>query len=314
MFKVIRLLLALVLIGYVIWKFFPIGVDSRYLEQLLLASLAVQPLVLISLVLQSSRLGMMAGLPARKIRRPLAAFVLSQGLNLILPGRVSEAFKATYLRAYAFVPLSKGMAAVFLERSVDTLIVAALGLVGIALLSLGSNLMAFAIAGAVTTFLICVPLLESQLLSLAGMIPWERVRNFLEIFFQHVAEIIRGGDFYRALVLGVATWAISFANIYLFVIMAGARPVDIAGVLLLFVATTVGGAIPALPGGFGGYEAAAVFALKSYGYNVEEALSLAIVMHLAQFVIPVIGASLVFSRERTGVSALVKRIMTKTSG
>jgi len=304
----IRLFLALGLIVFVIWKFIPIGIDYVDFDCLLWASLAIQPLVLISLVFQSIRLGLLAGLPHMQIRRPLSAVLLSQGLNLALPGRVAEAFKATYLRAYADVPLSRGMAAVFLERSVDMIIVALLGLLGVVLLSKGSNWIAFCVAGILMLFLISIPLLENRLLLLTKILPWVRLRGFFESFLQHVADKVRGGTFYYALALGGMAWIASFANIYLFVNIAGAKPVDFGGIMLVFVATTIGGAVPALPGGFGGYEAAAVMALKPYGYTFEDALPLAIVMHLSQLLLPVLGAGLILTKERVGISALIKQL------
>lgn len=308
MLGLIRLFLALGLIAFVIWKFIPIGVDYVDFDRLLWASFAIQPLVLISLVFQSIRLGLLAGLPHMQIRRPLSAVLLSQGLNLVLPGRVAEAFKATYLRTYADVPISRGMAAVFLERSVDMIIVALLGLVGVVMLSKGSNWFAFCVAGFLILFLISIPLLENRLLLLTKLLPWAKLRVFFENFLQHVADKVRGGTFYYALALGVGAWIASFANIYLFVIIAGAKHVDFAGIMLVFVATTIGGAVPALPGGFGGYEAAAIVALKSYGYNFEEALPLAIAMHLSQFLLPVLGAGIILIKERVGVSALIKKL------
>lgn len=225
-----------------------------------------------------------------------------------MPGRVAELFKATYLRAYADVPLSRGIAAVFLERSVDLLIVAGLGLIGAALLSNVDNKLAFGLAVLVIAALIFIPLLEKQLEVLSKRIPWSKLRVFSEELLKHIAETVRAGTFYRGLALGVATWAASFANIYLFTNIAGGKPLDFQGILVLFVVTTLGGAVPALPGGFGGYEAGAILVLKSYGYSFDEALPFAIGMHLAQFVLPVIGGAFILSRERVGISALLHEL------
>lgn len=308
MSKFLRLLIALVLIIYIFWEFHPTGIKNVDFYHMLWASLVIQPLVLISLVFQSVRLGVLADISRSEIRRPLSAVILSQGLNLALPGRIAETFKATYLRIYADVPLSRGLAAVFLERSVDMFIVGVLGLVGVVLLSSGGNLLAFFIAGLLLLFLISIPLLEVYFLRLTKILPWLRLRNFFENFLLHVSGKMRAGTFYSALALGAFAWLVSFANIYLFVNVAGTKPVDFAGVLMVFVATTIGGAVPALPGGFGGYEAAAVLALKPYGYSLEEALPLAIFMHLSQLLLPVLGAGLILTKEKIGISALINQL------
>jgi uncharacterized membrane protein YbhN (UPF0104 family) len=304
----IRLILALGLIVFVFWKFIPIGIDYVDFDRLLWASLATQPLVLISLVFQSIRLGLLADLPNIQIRRPLSAVLLSQGLNLAIPGRVAEAFKATYLCAYAGVPLSVAIAAVFLERSVDIIIVALLGLIGVILLSKDGSWFAFFVAGILMLVLISIPFLENRLLLLTKLLPWARLRGFFENFLQHISDKVRGDTFYCALALGVLAWLTSFANIYIFVNIAGTKPVDFGGIILVFVATTIGGAVPALPGGFGGYEAAAGLALKPYGYSFEETLPLAIAMHLSQLLLPLLGAGLILAKERIGISVLIKQL------
>lgn len=304
----IRPILAVGLVALVVWKF-GAGIFGEFdFNRLTWAVLAIQPIALIGLIVHSMRLGVLAGLPASKFRRPFSALLLSQGFNLVLPGRIAELFKATYLRAYAEVPLSRGMAAIVLERSVDLLIVAGLGLVGVALSASADNKLAFALAALVITALISIPLLEHRLSALANCIPWKRLRSFSQELLKHLAETVRTGIFYRGLALGIATWVASFANIYLFVNLAGSKPVDCGGILLLFVATTIGGAVPVLPGGFGSYEAAAILVLKSYGYQLDEALPFAIGMHLAQFVLPVLGGAFILSREHIGISALLRQI------
>ncbi|MCX8063352.1 MAG: flippase-like domain-containing protein [Anaerolineales bacterium] len=308
-----RALIGFALVIFVFWELVPTGLGWTNLTGLLWASVAVQPFVVLATLFHAMRLGLLVGLPPFDIRCPLSAILLSQGFNLVFPGRIAEAFKATYLHAHAGVPLSKGIAAVFLERMVDSLIVAALGLTGIALLSTRNGWFSFGMAGLVVILLIFIPLFENRFLMLAKLLPWARLRAFAASFFVHIADTVRNGCFYSALGLGLATWATSFVNIVVFIQVADIKPVSMSGILILFVATTIGGAIPALPGGFGSYEAAAVLALKPFGYSLEESLPLAIMMHLSQFVIQVLGAVYVLSRERVGVSALIRQFHAQIS-
>ena len=308
MIGLFRIFLALMLLVFVTWKFVPREIDHIDFGRLLYASFMIQPLVLISLLFQSARLGLLAGLKHIQIRRPLSAVLLCQGLNLILPGRVAEVFKATYLSNYANINLSIGVAAIFLERFVDILIVGLLGLVAFVLLSEGGNWFVFFVAGILMLSLFFLLLFENRLILLSKLLPWLRLRRFFESFLKHIVDKVRVGTLYYAILLGFMAWIASFVNIYLFIHLAGVHPLNIGGVILVFVATTIGGSVPALPGGFGGYEAAAVLVLKSYGYSLEEALSLAIVMHLSQLILPLIGSALVLSMERLGVSALIKQL------
>jgi len=297
----------LAVVGLVVWKLLPAGMERYFTGELLWAGLAIQPVALAGLAVHAARLGILAGLPLTRPGRPLAALLLSQGLNLLLPGRVAEFFKASYLHTHANVPVSRGLAAVFLERSVDVVIVAGLSLAGLTLFATGAPLWSYAAAGSLLVLLALAPLLEEKLARLLARLPWPVAANFLERFCRHVSSIVREKVFLSALVLGIITWLFSLLNVYLFIRLAGGHPVDAKGALAVFVATTIGGAIPGLPGGFGAYEAAAILALRPYGYEVGEAFALGLAMHLAQFVIPLSGCGFILARERIGVSQLIDR-------
>lgn len=305
--------MALTVVGLTVWKLLPAGIESHFTDQLLWAVLAVQPIALAGLAVHAARLGILAGLPLTRPGRPLAALLVSQGLNLLLPGRVAEFFKASYLHTHANVPVSRGLAAVFLERSIDLVIVAGLALAGLTLFATDAPLWSFVVGGSLLVLLALAPLLEEKLARLVGRLPWPVAASLLERFCRHVSSIVRERVFLSALVLGVITWSLSLLNVYLFIQLAGSQPVDAKGVLVLFLATTIGGAIPGLPGGFGAYEAGAILALQPYGYEVGEALALGLAMHLAQFVIPLAGCAFILASERTGLSQLIDRVRNELS-
>jgi uncharacterized membrane protein YbhN (UPF0104 family) len=66
-----------------------------------------------------------------------------------------------------------------------------------------------------------------------------------------------------------------------------------------------------LPGGLGTYEAGAVYALTSLGYPFADALALAVVLHGAQLVLPLVLALLVMSTERLGLLSLIREFRRK---
>jgi uncharacterized membrane protein YbhN (UPF0104 family) len=111
-----------------------------------------------------------------------------------------------------------------------------------------------------------------------------------------------------ALLVTAAAWLLDFVTIALFFHAAGSIPLGLSGALLVFVATTIGGAIPALPGGLGTYEAAAVFSLKSLGYSFEEALALGFALHATLFCLPLISSLVIVTTEKIGIGALVRNI------
>lgn len=272
----------------------------------LVAGLVVQPIILCCYFVLAMRHVLLIGAPRIGLSVAFRAIVLSQGLNLVLPARLSELLKATYLRDHASVPLSSGVSAVVLERSVDVLIVAALGALGVILYFDRGNFALIAALGLVLT--VAIPVLVRSpglVLRVVHAVPSERLAGFLERTYRHFSATAGTRAFWYALLLGGMAWGLSYVNILVFLELAGSIPIGFAGALLVFVLTTLGGAIPALPGGLGTYEAAAVIALRSLGYSFDEALVLSLAMHAAQLILPFVMAALIMLTERTGLSSLV---------
>jgi uncharacterized membrane protein YbhN (UPF0104 family) len=306
--RLLRVAVVAALIALFLWQFLPSDFSVHLERRLLVAALAVQPIVLIGLIVQASRLAILAELPLRRLGCVLSALVLSQGLNLLLPGRAAELVKVSYLHANAGVPVSKGTAAIFLERSVDMIILLAISLLSLAQFTEAAQALTYTTVGVILVALVAMPLLEERLARLLMRLPWPAAATFAERFCRHVSQLVRTGGFYRALALGVATWAISVLNILVFIRVASDRAIDLKGVFALFIATTVGGAVPGLPGGIGAYEAGAILALRPYGFGLTEALAIGLIMHIAQYVVPLLASSAIMVRERTGLAEMVKRL------
>lgn len=274
--------------------------------QQLVALLVVQPIILIGLVLQGVRHAMLIDRPGLSYLATTKAVALSQGLNLLLPARLSEVLKATYLRDRANVPMSAGLSAVLLERTVDLIIV---GFLGIACLfffaTMVSQALIFVLVVMIAGILGLALWGRRGILALARALPWPRISGFVELAYLHFSGSLKSPRFFLSLGLGLLIWGLSFLNIFLLIGFAGGIQVGVYGALLVFVWTTVGGAVPALPGGLGTYEAAAVFALMSLGYPFADALALAVIIHGAQLVLPLILALTIMLTERLGLSSLI---------
>jgi uncharacterized membrane protein YbhN (UPF0104 family) len=266
------------------------------------------------LVLQGFRHAILIDRPGLSYLVTTKAVILSQGLNLLLPARLSEILKATYLRDRADIPMSVGLSAIALERTVDLIIV---GVLGVVCLFFFATMVSKTLILAI--ILIIVGILASALwgrrmiLALARALPWPQLGGFLERAYLHFSGSLRRPKFFLSLGIGLLIWGLSFVNIYLLIESAGSIQVGFYGALLVFVFTTLGGAIPALPGGLGTYEAAAVFALMSLGYPFTDALALAITIHGAQLVLPLILAFGIMLTERLGLSSLIADLRTDMS-
>tara|TARA_A100000171_G_C2137337_1_gene151379 strand:- start:651 stop:1655 length:1005 start_codon:yes stop_codon:yes gene_type:complete len=280
---------------------------------LLYSGLTVQPIILCALLFLAIRHVLLIGSPRIKLRVAFRAMILAQGLNLILPARLSELLKATYLRDHANVPLSTGISAIVLERTVDIIILSALGFVALVNYFDRGDFATTSSLGFILIILMVTFIRSpSPVFRVIHMLPSARLIDFLERTYFHFSTTAKTRIFWQALLLGGLTWGLSYANILVFLQLAGSIPVGLSGALLVFVMTTLGGAIPALPGGLGTYEAAAVIALRSLGYSFEEAVALSLVMHASQLVLPFILAMLIMLTERLGISSLIADLRAST--
>lgn len=286
------------------------GFDSRHL----LGLVVVQPLILMGLVLQGFRHAMLIDRPGLSYLVTTKAVILSQGLNFLLPARLSEVLKATYLRDRANIPMSIGLSAVVLERTVDLIIVGILGIVSLFFFTtIIRNTLIFWIIFTIVGILGVAFFGKNKILALLRGIPWQLMGGFLERIYIHFSSSLRSPKFFLSLGIGLLIWSLSFVNIFLLIEYAGSMQIGLYGALLVFVLTTLGGAIPALPGGLGTYEAAAVFALMSQGYLFADALTLAITIHGAQLILPLILAFGIMLTERLGLSSLIADLRNNVS-
>ena len=274
-----------------------------------LALLFVQPLIVGGLFIHAIRLSWLLNVSASRAMVPFKASLLGIGLNLALPGRISELIKISYLSMHGKIPYDRCLAGVFLERTVDILIVATAGIAVTLSLATGAKVLPFLltfIGFAVTLFFF--PRLSPWAVRLGARLFGSKVAAFLARFSEHVTGVLQSGVFLKALLAGLFTWVLSALNVWLFVRTAGAIPVSVEIAVLLFVATTIGSAIPGLPGGFGAYEAAAIFVLMPAGYSFEQALALGLSMHVSQYLIATLGTIFLLTRDRLGISDLIKRV------
>jgi len=241
------------------------------------------------------------------------AFFFAMGLNMILPARLSEFVKPVYLKLKAGVPFSSGISAVFLERTTDLIILGlmAAGTVGGVYIQLDWKIVVFIIVFPLIV-LLSLPKLEIYLLKFIQCLPFFRLRSSSSSVLSHLSAPIRNGKVYPGTLLGVAGWTLSFLSVWIFFLLAGDIPIGISGTLAVFVGTTFAYAIPALPGGLGIYEAAAVFVLQSYGYSLEASLALGLSLHFSQIILGVMMTFIIIIKEDISIKYITGNILKQT--
>lgn len=269
-----------------------------------------QPVKLIGLVLISLRLALLVQRPMPRFFIVLKAMVLSVGLNIVLPLRLSEVIKPAYLWNHARIPLSVGTSAAFFERLTDLVIFCLFAIACLILYLGGASILGLlVILSILCAVLFLFPYLEPLLRNLFSHVPSEKVRAFAANFLTHSVRHISTEIKYISLGLGAIIWMVSYLTVAIFLLASGYNSVGFEGAFLVFVATTVGLAIPLFPGGIGTYEAGAVVALKSLGFSLEEAVVVAVSMHVSQFILFFTVAIALLLKERIGLSGLVKKLI-----
>ena len=303
---VIRLALSALLVAIVL-----VNVRTQHLEQYITGHvgwmiLAVQPLIVLTAFLVAARMQLLVTPPGVRFWVAFKATLLGVGLNVALPARLSELLKPTYLHEHGSIPFSAGLAAVLVERVTDVITMGLLALLAAGMIwEEGSLVWLFPMVG----LLLALPLVsryEQSFLQMARLMPGKRVRELTTFFLVELAARLRERVLLRALGLGTLAWATTFAALHLVVHMVGSIEISIPQAAFLILAASVGGAAAMLPGGFGSYEAGAILVLQSFGYNFEEALVLAVAMHVTQLAPNVLAAVVILLRERIGLVNLAR--------
>ena len=101
-------------------------------------------------------------------------------------------------------------------------------------------------------------------------------------------------------------------SIVCFFYLSGERSVGLGVSLVVLIAIVIGGAVPALPAGFGTFEAAAVFVLARNGFSYEKALATAMSLHICLILLCFFGAVIIILVERIAVFSMIKAWSIKT--
>ena len=302
----LRATVVIVVVTLVLWRFNLRDILGHFNTDMLVGMILIQPVILAGYCFNAMRFALLVGEPRIPMVIAFKALVLSYGLHALLPARISEIVKATYIRNHCAVPLGRGVAAVFLERVADLIYVGVLSAIGVSFLLSTSYAIAAVLIGAAAATLSLIVVFENALLVAAEKLPWARVRHVAGEFVKHINVCLRTRAFYVALTLGCMVWICACASVMLMLWWAGSIPLGIGGAVTVFIASVIGGAIPALPGGLGTYEAAVAMTLKGLGYGLEQAIAVAIALHAGQLVMSITGAVLILSLDRTGVRELLQ--------
>ena len=243
------------------------------------------------------------------------AVVISNGFNNILPARISEVLKATYLRDKCKVPFSIGISAVFLERLIDLMIVSLLVLTLTLFLAVDMNTtIAFIMLSISLIGMFITVFFQKKIFKvIEKYVKWKRLQSFIHGVLVHVTKNFNSVRLINGLLLGISIWCFSSLTVGIFINVAGSIELGALPVITILIAGAIGLAIPGLPGGLGVFEASIVTVLLYYGYNLEYATALAIGLRLSNilFIFPFSLYLAMFGG--TGLKNIIFDIKNKTN-
>lgn len=234
--------------------------------------------------------------PASRPPFAAAARALTIGLlfNQILPLRAGEAARVLALNHEAGTSRAEALGTAFVERIYDVLALLAILFVAWPFLPPISWIRGAAIFGIVFLALTAAGVVVlvrfgARPLQL-GLRPVARLPGLSRDRTDAAAASVAGGlsALHRpgaVLAAGAVTLAFWFiAGLSYWAVLIGFNlHTGLGAALLVLVATNLALVIPSLPAGVGVFEAAAIFALKSYGIGESRALACAVVLHAVNF-------------------------------
>lgn len=261
--------------------------------------------VFVGIVLTAWRHAFLVSSPPPPLWPTVQAIALGIGLNNLLPGRVGELVKATYLREHCQIPLTVGMSVVFVDRLLDVVVLGLLGILGISIFTVDLGGTGFLLmAGLPVLGVLFAPRLAPVCKRLLGRLPWPEAVGFSSRLIDDVLLRIRPTLLGMGLGVGLVIWLCFAAGIAAFVNLASAHPLGVYQTFFVLLMVVAGSAVPALPGGMGTYEVAGIFAFRQLGYELDEAVALTLGLRVANLAFTVPWALIVASHQPMGLHAL----------
>src|SRR5262245_8698138 len=202
------------------------GFTNSLDRRLFWAIFAMQGPLILSHVFYARRHAILVRRPPIPLAIAYEALILSATLNIVIPGRLAEAVKATYLRARAGVPLPQGLSAILIERLLDVVVVGAIASTGVAGILIAQAFYFVAISVlALIILLFLRPLCKLTIHIAQGST--HTIVSFVVLHCRHVVDVLTPRMATRAIGLTLATWSAHFVALVLFFYLQPFHPLSL---------------------------------------------------------------------------------------
>ncbi len=240
----------------------------------------------------------------------------------VIPLRMGELVRPTLLTDEG-VPFGEGMAAIFLERLADILMLLILlvsvgfmvelppaGIVvgGTDVIAAGQHLFGVSVAGGMIALILLAVLGERALRYTDPLPAGQLVRRFVEGIHKLLADPLR---LVRVLGFTAMNWFVTLLAVWAMLAASPGLPSHFGAAVFVWTLTVAGVAAVPTPGFFGGFEALCVAALLVLGADGDKARTFALLLHLGQFGFTVAIGGYYILREGLSLGELVRRASSR---
>jgi uncharacterized membrane protein YbhN (UPF0104 family) len=310
---VFQIILFLVLLIFFFQKVDTLSLNVNIINKnIIYGVLILQPFMFAAIVIMAKRFLFFIGGNSINLFQATKAIILAFGINVVIPGRLSELLKPIYIKENANIPLSIGTAAVILEKIMDLFSICLIVLLSLSIASINSKIYIFGILIILIVIIFCFPFIEKFLISLAEKLPWDWSKKFSKSFISHISHNFKIINIYSSLFLTFLINLFYFFSIFCFFSISGYTVLGFEGALKVTTATLIGFMLPALPGGFGTYEGAVIYVLSTYKINLSEAIVISLILHFSQIILYFLGSIIIMLKDGLGLKSLIARLKSSS--
>lgn len=215
----------------------------------------------------------------------LRAVLLCFGYNNILPAKAGDVLKVLFIVKTTKASPSFVLPSIVWERGFDCLAISVLLLISIVFLHIGyAPQITFAFLLSCIIIFVTLRKYSDFFCQLYTRLPHERCCCFLQNFHKHTFVEVDGLYIFKGIFSTLCTWLLHFATYFFAIKFVANFDLTFIQIVTVFIAISIGTAIPSSPGAIGVFEGAFVFALSWFDIDPNEALSFSIYFHMLYFI------------------------------
>ena len=212
------------------------------------------------------------------------ACMITALFNTILPARLGELSRVFYLKLRSGLQIKKSLVYLIIERFFDILILIGMLLI-VTYLEANAKLWqttALIVFIVLLTFVYIIKSKNRLFYKLFYKLPNKKIKKTLYKLHFLLHSRLSNKSILIIIAYTITIYLVNLGSLWIFLNLEMGYNFTFTQLFIIFTIISIGFIIPLNPGGFGTYHAAMVLVLSFYNIPKEEALMIAIIMHLIQ--------------------------------